>query len=114
MCTKFGTHCLFVTLFHTTFAQETKKTKLMAVVQVTSREFRSEQARLFGLADSGEQIIIRRGKKQAYTLVPVNYGDLMITPELQARIEEAEKECREGRCVACRTMDELNSFLDSL
>jgi len=91
-----------------------QKTKLMAVVQVTSREFRSEQARLFGLADSGEQIIIRRGKKQAYTLVPVNYGDLMITPELQARIEEAEKECREGRCVTCSTMAELDSFLDSL
>jgi len=86
----------------------------MAVVQVTSREFRAEQARLFGLADSGEQIIISRGKKQAYTLVPVNYGDLMISPKLQARIEEAERECREGRCVSCSTMAELDSFLDSL
>ena len=38
MCTKFGTHYLFVTLFHTTFAQETKKTKLMAVNSRANKE----------------------------------------------------------------------------
>lgn len=86
----------------------------MAIVQVTSREFRSEQARMFGLADSGERIIIRRGKKQAYTLVPVNPEDLIISPELQARIEEAEKECREGRCISLSSVSELNSYFDSL
>lgn len=86
----------------------------MAVVQVTSREFRAEQARLFGLADSGEQIIISRGKKQAYTLVPVNHGDLMVTPELQKRIDEVHQACRDGLCVTCSTVEELDALLESL
>ena len=38
----------------------------------------------------------------------------MIGPKLQARIEEAEKACREGRCVACSTKEEIESYLNSL
>ncbi len=40
--------------------------------------------------------------------------NLTITPALQKRIEEAEKACREGRCVSCSTIEELDSFFDSL
>ena len=38
----------------------------------------------------------------------------MITPELQARIDEVERACREGRCVTCRDEAELDGYLDSL
>lgn len=44
----------------------------------------------------------------------VGREDLTITPELQARIDEAEKNCRDGRCVICSTPDELDRYLDSL
>ena len=86
----------------------------MAIVQVTSREFRAEQARLFGLADSGEQVIISRGKEQAYMLIPVNYSDFMISPELQNRIDEVHQSLRDGECVRCFSKDELNTLLESL
>ena len=86
----------------------------MAIVQVTSREFRAEQARLFGLADSGKQVIISRGKKQAYMLIPVNYSDFMISPELQKRIDEVHQSLRDGECVKCSSKDELNALLESL
>ncbi len=49
----------------------------MAVHHFTASEFRSHQAQLFDLADKGEQIVIHRGKKRAYTLVPVNKDDII-------------------------------------
>ena len=41
----------------------TLKYNIMAVVQVTSREFRARQASVFELADKGERVIISRGRK---------------------------------------------------
>lgn len=60
----------------------------MAVIQVTSREFREKQKNIFDLADSGEKIIIRRGKKQAYMLVPIDNTDLCLTPAAEERIRQ--------------------------
>lgn len=77
------------------------------------REYRNNLAASFTKADNGEQVLIRR-KNEIYALVKVGREDLMITPELQARINEVEKECREGRCVTCSTHEELNQYLDSL
>lgn len=86
----------------------------MAVIQVSSREFRDKQASMFALADNGDQVVIRRRGKKSYMLTPVYEDDFMLSPELQKRIEEAEKACREGRCVTCRTKEELETFLNSL
>lgn len=60
----------------------------MAVIQVTSREFRDKQKIMFDLADTGEKIIIRRGKKQAYVLVPIESTDFCLTPEAEERIKQ--------------------------
>ena len=38
----------------------------MAVVQITSREFREKQASMFALADAGTQVVIRRRGKLSY------------------------------------------------
>lgn len=86
----------------------------MAVVNFTSREFRSRQAHVFDLADKGERVIIRRNKKQAYTLVPVEEDDLIITPELQARIDRAREEIKAGNCVTVHGKEELKAYLESL
>lgn len=80
---------------------------------VSVRDYRNNLASYFAKADSGESVLIRR-KNQIYTLVNVGREDLIVTPELQARIDEVERAAREGKCVTCATKDELNSFLDAL
>lgn len=86
----------------------------MAVLNYTAREFRSQQARVLDLADRGDKVIIRRGRKRAYTLVPVEDDDLEMTPELRARIEEARKEYRAGKYYEMKPDENLDSFLDRL
>ena len=71
------------------------KRKTMAVLNFTSREFRSQQAHVFDLADQGEKIVIRRSKKQAYTLVPVE--DITFTKSLEERIGMALQEVKQMR-----------------
>lgn len=86
----------------------------MAVLNFTSREFRSQQAHVFDLADKGEKIIIRRNRKQAYTLVPIEDEDFTITPELQARIEMARAEIKAGNCITLKSKEELEAYFESL
>lgn len=73
------------------------KRKTMAVLNFTSREFRSQQAHVFDLADQGEKIVIRRSKKQAYTLVPVEDEDITFTKSLEERIGMALQEVKQMR-----------------
>lgn len=108
MCTK----VLFFSVISLTFVPLNLKWQNM--ITVSAREFRGNQASIFAKADSGEQIIIRRGKKQAYTLVPVFDEDLDITPALQAKIDKARQEYREGKTTTIRTHEELDAFFDSL
>ncbi|NLI99791.1 MAG: type II toxin-antitoxin system Phd/YefM family antitoxin [Bacteroidales bacterium] len=84
------------------------------MVQVTSREFREKQASMFELADKGEKIIIRRGKKRAYMLVPVDDNDFLLSPEAEERIERSRAQYRNGEFVTYRTADEAIKFLESL
>lgn len=77
------------------------------------RDYRNNLAESFKRAYNGEQVLIRR-KNQLYALVSVGEEDLTVTPELQKRIDEAEKACQEGRCVTCSTAEEIENFLNSL
>ncbi|MDR3133815.1 MAG: hypothetical protein LBU42_07310 [Prevotellaceae bacterium] len=67
------------------------------VIQVSSREFRTKQKDYFDLADSGVRIILRRGRKQAYILNPVDDEDLFLSPALKARIDKGLQEIKEGK-----------------
>lgn len=69
---------------------------------------------MFDLADKGDKVIIRRSKKQAYTLVPVEDDDLTITPELQARIDKARAEIKAGNGITVHGREELDAYLESL
>ena len=69
----------------------------MTIIQITSREFRQKQKSFFDLADKGEQIIINRGKKKAYTLTPVEDDDLYFTPKMLAKIDRSLQEIKEGK-----------------
>ena len=110
-CTNFGAFYFVVSKKRPIFAP---KRKIMAVLNFTSREFRSQQAHVFDLADKGEKVIIRRSRKQAYTLVPIEDDDLTITPELQARIDKARAEIKAGNCVTLRSSEELDRYLETL
>lgn len=77
------------------------------------RDYRNNLASSFVRADSGENVLIRR-KNRLYALISLGEEDLMITPQLQARIAEAESACRAGICVECNTESELENYLNSL
>ena len=111
VCTKNGTYLFAVLQKTRIFA---KKLIDMAVLNFTSREFRSQQAHVFDLADKGDKIIIRRNRKQAYTLVPIDDDDLTITPELQARIDKAREEIKAGNCITLKSRADIDAYFDSL
>ena len=73
MCTCIGTQRFIV--------------KIMAVIQITSREFREKQASMFALADKGAQVVIRRRGKVSYLLTPVYDNDYVLSPEVEERLE---------------------------
>lgn len=77
------------------------------------REYRNNLADSFARADGGERVLIRR-KNHIYALVSVGLEDLMLTPELKQRIDEAEAACRDGRCVTCHTKEDIENYLNSL
>ena len=89
------------------------KRKTMAVLNFTSREFRSQQAHVFDLADQGEKIVIRRSKKQAYTLVPVEDEDITFTKSLEERIGMALQEVKQMREGKIKELS-MNDLLDEL
>ncbi len=87
---------------------------IMAIIQTTSRHFRDRQKDFFDLADKGEKILIRRGKKQAYLLTPVDDEDLYFTPAMLDKIKKSIKQANEGKVTTVETEAELNQFLDNL
>ncbi len=92
------------------------KIKIMSMIQVTSREFRENQASIFALADKGTQVVISRGRKKAYILTPVNDDEysLNLSDEALERIEQSREQYRNGETTVCSTKDDLLNFLDTL
>ena len=86
----------------------------MAVIEVTSREFRSNQRKFFDLADKGVKIVLKRGKSQAYVLTPFSSDDLFFTPDMMKRIDESIKQASEGKTIKISGKEELERFLESL
>lgn len=80
---------------------------------VSMRDFRENLAGNFNRADKGEIVLIRRRNK-IYTLTSVGAEDLMLTPELQEKIERVRQEYREGSSKTISTVQQLDNFLDSL
>ena len=77
------------------------------------REYRNNLAASFTKADNGEQVLIRR-KNEIYALVKVGHEDLMITPELRARIDKAREEIKSGKCVTLKSSEDIAAYFDSL
>jgi hypothetical protein len=86
----------------------------MAILEISSRQFRDKQKDIFDLADKGEKVIIRRGKKQAYVLTPVSASDFLLSPEAEEHIKRSREQYRNGEFTTCKTADEAIKFLESL
>jgi hypothetical protein len=86
----------------------------MAVLEVSARQFRENQKSFFEIADSGRQIVIRRGRKQAYILTPVEENDFTVTPELLAKLDAIRQRVKEGEYTECTTIEEALNHLESL
>lgn len=80
---------------------------------MTVRDFRTNLSANFDRVDAGERILVRR-RNRVYTIVPVEDDDLTITPELQAKIDKARQEYKEGKTTTVRTHEDLDAFLESL
>lgn len=82
---------------------------------VSSREFRDKQASYFDRADSGEEVLVRRGRDKSYKIVPVTEDDtLMSKEEFFAKIDRALEEAKRGEGTTVRSKKELLDYLDSL
>ncbi|GHT01697.1 hypothetical protein FACS189421_14370 [Bacteroidia bacterium] len=86
----------------------------MEVLEVTTRQFRDKQKDFFELADKGKQILIRRGRKQAYFLSPVEESDFTVTPALLAKLDNIRQEVKEGNVTVCKTIEEALNHLELL
>ena len=80
---------------------------------ITVRDFRTNLSANFDRVDAGERILVRR-RNRVYTIIPVEDDDLAITPELQAKIDKARQEYKDGKTTTCRTHEDLDAFLESL
>ena len=88
----------------------------MTILEVTSRDFRDKQKAYFDMVDQGQKIIIKRGKKRAYMLIPIESDDISIdiSPKFEAKIEKAMLDLKKGRVTVVKTEDELDRYLASL
>ena len=86
----------------------------MATVNFTTQEFTSRSDQAFDLADKGETVIIRRGRRRAYRLMPFTEEPSDITPELQAKIDRARVEYNKGETLHVESKEEIERYFDSL
>lgn len=83
----------------------------MAILEITSRQFREKQKDIFDLADKGERIVIRRGRKQAYTLIPIKEDDLYFTPKMMEKIDRSIQQAKEGNVKKINHIEDIDKLL---
>jgi len=66
------------------------------------------------MADTGRQIVIKRGRKQSYILTPVYEDDFEVTPELLEKLDKIRERVKNGEYTECKTLEDTYKHLDSL
>ncbi|MDR2233005.1 MAG: prevent-host-death protein [Tannerella sp.] len=83
------------------------------MIVVSTREFRDNQKNYLDQLDSGIEILIQRGKKKTYKIIPVTNDDTLINKvEFFAKIDRALKEVAEGKAIEMLPDESLTDFLD--
>ena len=65
-------------------------------------------------ADSGENVIIHRGVRKSYMIVPIHEDDYTISEEFKKKITKAREDYRAGKGVTCKTFEQSKDLLESL
>ena len=78
---------------------------------ISSREFRQNQRLYFDKADSGEQIIVQRGKDKSYALTPVSEDDIYFNSEMIKKIKKSIKQAKNGKVTSISTPEEIKELL---
>ena len=79
---------------------------------ITAREFRANQKKYLDLAAT-EKVVILRNNTPSIQLVPM-LDDETISAALLAKIEKSRKDIKAGKGKTCRSVDELNAYLEKL
>lgn len=82
----------------------------MAILNFTTREFREKQAFVFDKIDAGDEVIIRRGKKN-YIITAVEDKDMTISDELRLKIDKAREDIKSGRSTKIK---DINNIWESI
>lgn len=67
------------------------------VIQISSREFRDKQKTYLEFVDQGMKVILKRGRKRAYLITPIDDEDLILSPEFQKKIDQGLQDIKEGK-----------------
>lgn len=78
---------------------------------ISSREFRQNQKKYFEKVDSGEHVIVQRGKDKAYALTPVQQEDMYFNADQVMKIEQSISEIKHGDAVQVTTEKEISDLL---
>ncbi len=82
---------------------------------VSAREFRENQKSYLDQVINGVELLITRGKKQAFKILPVTNDDtLMSKEEFFAKLDKAKEEIKEGKFVEIKNNEELIKYLENL
>jgi antitoxin (DNA-binding transcriptional repressor) of toxin-antitoxin stability system len=86
------------------------KIKIMLVV--STREFRDNQKSYLDKIDSGMEVLIQRGKRRSYKIVPVANDDTLMSKEdFFAKIDRSLQEAKEGKVYSMLPGESLSAFL---
>ena len=74
---------------------------------VSTREFRDNQKSYLDKIDSGMEVLIQRGKRKSYKIVPVSDDDTLMSKEdFFAKIDRSLQEAKEGKVTTVRSIEE--------
>lgn len=86
----------------------------MAVLNFTTREFREKQPLVLNKVDTGEEVIIHRGKDKSYMLTPIHNSDLVVSDEFKKKIAQAREDYRKGKGITCKTFEDSIALFETL
>lgn len=86
----------------------------MAILSFTSRELREKQALILDKADAGEDIVIHRGIRKSYMIVPIHEDDYTINDEFRKKISKAREDYKAGKGVTCKAVEQSMALLELL
>ncbi|MBO8446802.1 MAG: type II toxin-antitoxin system Phd/YefM family antitoxin [Bacteroidetes bacterium] len=82
---------------------------------VSAREFRENQKSYLDQVINGVELLITRGKKQAFKILPVTNDDtLMSKEEFFAKLDKAKEEIKEGKTIAMEPDETLEDLLNRI